>query len=54
MASKPVTYSCARCGKQLRNEQWLYSSWTKNRYCLNIDSCGRRARRAVRAIRPVA
>jgi hypothetical protein len=41
---------CDRCGIRLRvdrngNGVWVYSAWTGSRYCLDIDACGRRARR---------
>jgi hypothetical protein len=27
-------YSCAQCGRRLPQEEWVYSRFTGNRYCL--------------------
>jgi len=35
--------SCARCGKRVREGQYVYSRFTKNRYCVALDDCARRA-----------
>lgn len=59
MSAPTAVYECARCGKKLRVKdgvkQWLYSPWTRLRYCLDIDACGRRARRRrPTPVRPIA
>lgn len=37
---------CARCGKRLRADGlYVYSRWTRNHYCFDMDACGRRAKR---------
>lgn len=28
-------YHCALCGKRLKENQWIYSRFTGNRYCPN-------------------
>jgi hypothetical protein len=40
--------TCARCGKRL-GERRIYSAWTKSYYCIDVDACGRRAKRRARA-----
>lgn len=37
--------ACARCGKYSSAERMVYSTWTRYHYCIDIDACGRRARR---------
>jgi len=34
--------SCARCGKRVREGTYVYSRFTKNRYCIKLDECARR------------
>lgn len=40
---KPVVreYRCAheKCNRKLQAERWIYSSWTKARYCWPGDKC---------------
>lgn len=45
VTAAPVV-NCARCKKRLRDGHWVYSATTRNRYCIDIDACGRRAKRA--------
>jgi len=48
MAAKlpPLTgFRCARCGRQLRQDRWIYSRFTRNRYCVEIDACETRAKK---------
>ncbi len=45
MATTTRVYHCARCGKQLRGEEWLYSRFTRLRYCTDVDRCAKRAQR---------
>lgn len=35
---------CAICGVRL-TKKWVYSKSTRNRYCIDIDACSKRARR---------
>lgn len=37
--------TCTRCGAKLKEGAYVYSSWTKNRYCARIDACSTRAKR---------
>jgi len=48
--------ACARCGKRLPDEtRRVYSSWTRNHYCIDVDACARRAkRRGRRSAAPLA
>lgn len=39
------THTCARCGRTLRNGDWLYSRHTGNRFCTEWKACDKRARR---------
>lgn len=41
-------YACARCGKRQPADQMVYSRFTKNRYCRQLDDCARRAKRRKR------
>lgn len=41
--------TCARCGRQMPADRMVFSSWTRNHYCTDVDACGRRAARAIRA-----
>lgn len=47
-ATSTRTYHCNRCGKRLSGGKWLYSQWTKMRYCPDIDACSLRASRRAR------
>jgi hypothetical protein len=38
-------HSCARCGRTLRDGDWIYSSHTGNRFCVDLKACDKRARR---------
>jgi len=43
MAAKPkARYSCARCGRRVREGEYVYSRFSKNRYCIKLDECARR------------
>jgi hypothetical protein len=42
---KARQYACARCGRRVRPERWVYSRHTGNRYCVELDACAKRARR---------
>jgi hypothetical protein len=47
-ARKPpplTSFSCARCGRRLRQDRWVYSRFTRNRYCIEIDACEKRAKK---------
>lgn len=43
--------SCARCAKQLPadKQRRLFSAHTRLYYCVDIDACGRRAKRRAKA-----
>jgi late competence protein required for DNA uptake (superfamily II DNA/RNA helicase) len=38
-------YRCARCGKPDTAENMLFSAFSRNRYCLDLDRCAIRAER---------
>src|SRR6188472_213175 len=40
---------CDRCGSRLREGRYVFSSWTKKRYCSDIDGCSKRTRKRTRA-----
>jgi len=42
-------YYCDRCGMKLKSGVWVYSVWTKSRYCTQLDACAKRARKKTRA-----
>lgn len=33
--------TCAKCDRELEPEKWVYSQWTKNRYCWPGDGCNK-------------
>ena len=35
--------TCARCGKRLKEGEYIYSRFTRNRYCIALDACKTRA-----------
>lgn len=36
----PLTeHRCAKCGRRLRKERWVYSRHTGNRYCWPGEGC---------------
>lgn len=39
------TFACARCGKRQTADRMVFSSFSRNHYCANVDACGRRAKR---------
>ncbi len=47
LKTKQRAYVCARCSRPLRNNAWIFSRFTGNRYCPDMDACAKRARRAV-------
>lgn len=36
-----TTYRCARCGRRLRRGRWVYSRYTRARYCWPGEGCAR-------------
>ena len=41
---------CARCDTRLADpSRRIYSSWTKNHYCADVNGCARRAARKARS-----
>jgi len=46
VAAKPKAgYSCALCGKRVREGQYVYSRFTGNRYCIGMEACRARAKK---------
>lgn len=41
-------HACAVCGKRDQAERMVYSRWTNDRYCVDIDACKRRSKRQKR------
>jgi hypothetical protein len=39
MARKLSRYRCAVCGRRLPEERWVFSTWTRNRYCWPSEGC---------------
>jgi hypothetical protein len=35
---------CARCKRRLKEGRYVYSRFTKNRYCIDVVECGKRAK----------
>jgi len=33
------TYCCGQCGRELKNEHWIYSRFTGARYCWPGEGC---------------
>jgi hypothetical protein len=42
-----MSLKCARCGAHL-GETWIFSRYTRNRYCATWDACERRYRKLKR------
>ena len=39
----PLTdYRCASCRRRLRQDRWIFSSHTRNRYCWPGEGCQKR------------
>lgn len=38
------TYVCARCGLRTVGNRLMFSRFTRQRYCMDIDACERRAK----------
>ena len=38
-------YLCARCGKRATADRMVFSAFTRNHYCADVDACTRRAKR---------
>ena len=34
-------YTCACCQRRLKKDRWIWSHWTKNRYCWPGQGCNR-------------
>jgi hypothetical protein len=43
MTTSIRSHRCHRCNKRLST--WLYSQWTRERYCTDLEACAKRARR---------
>lgn len=37
--------TCALCSRELKPGVWIYSRFTGNHYCTDIDACKRRRKR---------
>lgn len=48
MTPKLLTIRCDICGTRLREGRYVRSSWTKKRYCGDLDGCRKRSRRRAR------
>jgi hypothetical protein len=47
MAAAALTrFRCSICNRRLRDGEYVYSRFTKARYCSNIDACRKRARKS--------
>lgn len=42
-------HRCARCGRRLKEGRYVYSRFTRNRYCIDVVECGKRAARKAAA-----
>lgn len=38
-------YPCGRCGRHQTADRMVWSRWTRARYCTDLKSCEKRARR---------
>ncbi len=36
----PPAYRCARCNRRLKDGRWIFSTFTRRRYCLPGDKRG--------------
>jgi hypothetical protein len=43
VASTKTRHVCGRCGAKLREGEYIYSRFTKARYCIAMDVCAKRA-----------
>jgi hypothetical protein len=41
MATKKKTYRCDRCGRRLTKGLWIWSRYTRQRYCWPGKGCNR-------------
>lgn len=41
-------HTCARCGKHVTADHAVFSSFTRNHYCADVDACTRRVQRSHR------
>jgi len=48
MTPRLLKLRCDLCGSRLREGQYVYSRWTRHRYCWDLDACRARARRKKR------
>lgn len=39
-------YHCARCGRRLKRERYIFSAWTKLRYCWVTECRAEKKRRS--------
>lgn len=45
MPPKAVTHRCGRCGKRLKAGGYVYSRFSRERYCTDITACAARAKK---------
>jgi len=38
-------HTCARCGKHAESTEMIFSSWTRKRYCRDVNACTNRVAR---------
>lgn len=44
-ATSHRVYTCARCNKQATADRLVFSAFTRNHYCADVDACTRRVKR---------
>jgi hypothetical protein len=45
VSNGPRVYRCACCGRKLKPERWIYSRFTKSRYCWPTEGCWKKRTR---------
>lgn len=38
-------YHCTICGTQLREGRYVFSTWTRHRYCSDVTACHKAAKK---------
>ncbi len=46
-----MTYECGRCGRRLKPNMWVYSTWTGNRYCWPGEGCMKKNARRTKRVK---
>lgn len=47
-------HECSRCGKPAVATEMIFSSWTRRRYCRDVNACTNRVARKAKRRRVVA